>query len=411
MDWTTILRGQQADFIARIKTDHLLHCNIVGQHSELTVIRDENLENLTDFCWKMAEKYKKNSEVSQVFINNLKGKLGEEAVKSRLTSIVTEVDYEKRISGDGKVDFRLTSSPSVGIQVKARNGKIETLEWSISQEEIEKNAVLICILILEEVTPNKPKLEYNVILAGFLPTNMIPVSNGKSFIKIEELLYSGGLRSYLENFESYQSNKNINSPYELGLVFNQEAIGIEIIKNQLNKDLSESNNVDLISAVGIDYTKLRDLLAAEKWKEADQETALVMLQVAGRKKEGFLREEDIDNFPCEDLRTIDQLWVKYSDGRFGFSVQKRIYQKLGGSRGDNEKIRDAFGDAVGWRKGSSWLHYNDITFDKKAPLAHLPLVHLTSSEDGRRRLSSHIWEWLGYESCIDIFSRVEACRL
>ncbi len=79
---------------------------------------------------------------------------------------------------------------------------------------------------------------------------------------------------------------------------------------------------------GINYTRLRDLLAAGKWKEADMETKQVMLAVAKREKEGRLDERSIDNFPCEDLRTIDQLWVKYSGGKFGFSVQKRIYQGL-----------------------------------------------------------------------------------
>ncbi|MEG4987482.1 serine/threonine-protein kinase [Microcoleus sp. BR0-C5] len=88
----------------------------------------------------------------------------------------------------------------------------------------------------------------------------------------------------------------------------------------------------VISAVGMDYTNLQNLLAAKKWREADEETARVMLKVAGREKEGGLNTESIDNFPCEDLRTIDQLWVKYSNGRFGFSVQKRIYKSLGGTR-------------------------------------------------------------------------------
>ncbi|MBP0016279.1 MAG: GUN4 domain-containing protein [Cyanobacteria bacterium SBLK] len=45
---------------------------------------------------------------------------------------------------------------------------------------------------------------------------------------------------------------------------------------------------------------------------------------------GLLNVQSIDNFPCEDLREIDQLWIHYSKGRFGFSVQKRIYQGLGG---------------------------------------------------------------------------------
>ena len=42
----------------------------------------------------------------------------------------------------------------------------------------------------------------------------------------------------------------------------------------------------VVSAVGMDYINLRNLLAAKKWKEADKETARVMLKVAGREKEG-----------------------------------------------------------------------------------------------------------------------------
>ncbi len=38
------------------------------------------------------------------------------------------------------------------------------------------------------------------------------------------------------------------------------------------------NNLPLRSNVGIDYTILRDLLAAGSWKEADKETGRVMLK-------------------------------------------------------------------------------------------------------------------------------------
>ncbi|WP_331271326.1 GUN4 domain-containing protein [Dolichospermum circinale] len=137
----------------------------------------------------------------------------------------------------------------------------------------------------------------------------------------------------------------------------------------------QAAEVQLKSAAGMDYRKLQDLLAAGKWKEADEETARVMLAVGKWGKKGHLSTEDIDNFPCEDLRTIDQLWVKYSNGRFGFSVQKRIYQSLGGTRTYDEKIWDAFADKVGWIKGGYWLDdsdMTDITFDIKAPEGHLP---------------------------------------
>ena len=65
-----------------------------------------------------------------------------------------------------------------------------------------------------------------------------------------------------------------------------------------------SGDVPLVSAVGVDYTKLRDLLVAKNWKEADLETDKRMLEVAGRESQGWLEVEDVENFPCQDLGTI-----------------------------------------------------------------------------------------------------------
>jgi serine/threonine protein kinase len=128
-----------------------------------------------------------------------------------------------------------------------------------------------------------------------------------------------------------------------------------------------SQPVNLISARGVDYSQLDRLLASEKWKEADQETAKKMLEAARRTKEGWFLSEDIPRFPCEDLRIIDQLWVKYSNGRFGFSVQKRIYESLGGSGEYDQKIWEAFGDRVGWRVNNTWLYHNELKFYTVAP--------------------------------------------
>ena len=114
---------------------------------------------------------------------------------------------------------------------------------------------------------------------------------------------------------------------------------------------------------GVDYTKLHDHLAAGEWKDADEETVHKMLEVANRQKQGYLDVEDIDNFPCEDLRTIDQLWVHYSNGRFGFSVQKNIYLGLGGTREYEDEIWKTFGYQVGWRKGKEWMKYSGLTFE------------------------------------------------
>ena len=104
------------------------------------------------------------------------------------------------------------------------------------------------------------------------------------------------------------------------------------------REPQSSGDVPLVSAVGVDYTKLRDLLVAKDWKEADLETDKRMLEVAGRESQGWLEVEDVENFPCQDLGTIDKLWVKYSGGKFGFSVQKQIYQDLGGTKDYDKKV-------------------------------------------------------------------------
>ncbi|MBD0263512.1 MAG: GUN4 domain-containing protein [Tolypothrix sp. Co-bin9] len=125
------------------------------------------------------------------------------------------------------------------------------------------------------------------------------------------------------------------------------------------------SEVELLSNVGADYTRLRDLLANAEWKEADEETGKLMLNVACRETQGWLDMDSIQKFPCTDLRTIDQLWMKYSKGHFGFSVQTHIYEEVAR---DSEK----WGDRVGWRQGNIWLDYSDLTFNSNAPIGHLP---------------------------------------
>ena len=141
---------------------------------------------------------------------------------------------------------------------------------------------------------------------------------------------------------------------------------------EAERQRQKKNEVSLVSAKEVDYRKLRDLLKAKKWKEADEETRRVMLKVASRESEGWLRDEDAKNFSCQDLGTIDKLWVKQSNGKFGFSVQKQIYQSLGGTKEYNSEVYRKYGDKVGWRKGGKWLYYNQLTFSAQHYIGHLP---------------------------------------
>ena len=155
------------------------------------------------------------------------------------------------------------------------------------------------------------------------------------------------------------------------------------------------DRVPLETEKGANYTKLRDLLRAKKWKEADYETYRIMITIVGRKEGDWFRTEDLLNFPCKDLKTIDRLWVQASQGRYGFSVQKEIYVRCG-AKLDGEypgdEIWRKFGTEVGWRVNNEWQDYDDLTWNSIHVPGHLPVVVGTAAVGGGR-LSVWCCEW------------------
>jgi GUN4-like/Caspase domain len=119
------------------------------------------------------------------------------------------------------------------------------------------------------------------------------------------------------------------------------------------------DTIPLESEKGIDYRKLRDFLKAGKWEEADRETLSVMLQAANRTSEGWLHPDSLKNFPCKDLRTIDRLWYTVSHGRFGFTIQRRIWESFNSPREDNKDWKE-FYDFVGWDVVIGTTHWDDM---------------------------------------------------
>lgn len=125
-------------------------------------------------------------------------------------------------------------------------------------------------------------------------------------------------------------------------------------------------------SVSMDYSQLESFLKAKKWQEADQATRNLMLKISGREKDGWLDVKSIGDFPCEDLAKINQLWVKYSQNKFAFTVQKYIWDKVVGNTESPNEVYNVFGDRVGWRVNNKWLKYAEYNFTLDAPQGHLP---------------------------------------
>ncbi len=186
-------------------------------------------------------------------------------------------------------------------------------------------------------------------------------------------------KDFMQETQNFQ--KSLPASLPRSIFWGELAVGwlgaISALGHKLTICLS---SLELPSAKGIDYRELEQLLKAQEWRKSDELTHKLICQVADRIKEGWLDIEHINNFPYEDLHTIDQLWVNHSNGKFGFSVQKKLWLACGGKTSDYDMdVFKRFAENVGWyqRKGG-WRTYdkfmNETQNAQSALLASLPAL-------------------------------------
>ena len=73
-------------------------------------------------------------------------------------------------------------------------------------------------------------------------------------------------------------------------------------------------------------------LLDEDFEEADRLTSCVLRELAGDQavKRGYVDFSEVPPMEGLDLTTLDRLWIAYSQGRFGFTVQARLLKALDG---------------------------------------------------------------------------------
>lgn len=193
--------------------------------------------------------------------------------------------------------------------------------------------------------------------------------------------------------------------------------------------LDESQlNDDLSSALGMDYRTLRNFLAVGNFESANKETLAIFQKLIYPHAKKTLSQDHlqidddeiyqarVERIPCTDICTIDRLWVKYSAGHFGFSIQAEIAQQLNEQFYEEivefnykEKVnmieqevvyraalktKEAFEKQIKWDKTS--LSDRGLNFNRSAPRGHLPKI---------------LWSELipGYKNLIKLLKRVGDC--
>ncbi|GER41655.1 tetrapyrrole-binding family protein [Striga asiatica] len=150
---------------------------------------------------------------------------------------------------------------------------------------------------------------------------------------------------------------------------------------------------------GVSLDLLEQYLSSKNFRQADEETRRLLIALAGEAaiRRGYVFFSEVQFILAGDLRAIDGLWREHSKGRYGYSVQRRIWKK---AKGDFTR----FFIRVGWMKkleGCEVEQYNYRSFpgefiwdppeeEEEEGVAHAPEGHLplTNALRGTRLLES-----------------------
>ncbi len=146
----------------------------------------------------------------------------------------------------------------------------------------------------------------------------------------------------------------------------------EYVRSRLGPCLTE--NGDLDAAIESQLARLEERLQSKDWAAADRETR--QLLAPGSPFNPVLPRPAV-------IRAVDQMWLTASNGRFGLSVQLRLWQEvLSKHSNHHEAAVNAWRDRIGWKLtapraevdfiSSDWLNESELTYSLQAPEGHLP---------------------------------------
>lgn len=209
-----------------------------------------------------------------------------------------------------------------------------------AQDEYHTSRKHTSIKIIDMETGNQIK-DFPGITAALSPNGNILaiVSEGRQALKLIDLssgISIATLPGRISNF-TFSPDGNILAVSDGDTIKLWQESTEPIIKRQLHGDAYP------------ELKQLETLLEAELWEDADLETVDVM-----------------QRFPDFDLNVLDQLWIHYSKGHYGFSRQKKIWDDI--VLLDKKKRRqmnsspvedeEEFELRVGWSEIDSHPHYH-----------------------------------------------------
>ncbi|KAK6930574.1 GUN4-like [Dillenia turbinata] len=169
------------------------------------------------------------------------------------------------------------------------------------------------------------------------------------------------------------------------------------ISNSLSITFSVSSTTSTspsASQTTISYDVLQQHLSSKNYRLADEETRRLLIVLAGEaaQKRGYVFFSEVQFISEADLKTIDEMWKQHSNKKFGYSVQKRLWEKA-------NKDFTKFFLKVGWMKKldtevEQWNYRSFPTefmweLTDETPEGHLPLTNALRGTQLLNSILSH----------------------
>ena len=203
--------------------------------------------------------------------------------------------------------------------------------------------------------------------------------------------------------QQFQYNKDCGSLVNLKMS-ETTAASDELSTSPSKPDYGEIPSY-LPTEMGVDWIPLATCLSLGEYEEADQITRDNLIKIAGSEavRRNFVYWTDVKTIPNTDLCTMERLWLQFTDGTQGYSIQKRVWDLENGNF-------DRFIRRIGWttvengeeRKLKWFTSPREFIYDPlKAPKGHLPLTSALRGTQLMRALMEHpVWEeydWKNYK--------------
>ena len=318
-------------------------------------------------------------------------KTGRLLVSSISVGLTVFVGITILIAQPNAAKIRELSAVASQLQQKGQNNEANqflniaglVLQEKIKNQEL-KEAVLDSSLVLgyeslkkvgykfsqeEEKKYNTAKEDLNKSFEKLPKENNVDNKDPNSLATLVYIYYvKGKLENKIENYKIASDKYNLLKSQltsntdlftlDFNIVYNDNPDIIESLYAQLikisNDDQSRqlSKNYQLYLATHV-FNKMEFFLKNKKWIAADNTYRQYIDYNIESERNNSLKNSK--NLYCPYLQKLDNLWVKYSEGLYGFRVQKKIYLETGNKlnidkvSNTDEKSFDHFATRVGWK--------------------------------------------------------------